>query len=86
MCAVRLQAGRSEPSEALERAIDNMQKKTKDLRRQVTYTGLKTKHNIYSFVLDYRTLKTLPTDIQGAPAVLCLQVAWTSIMLLELIF
>ncbi|XP_052252345.1 catenin alpha-2-like isoform X1 [Dreissena polymorpha] len=28
-------AGRSEPSEALERAIDNMQKKTKDLRRQL---------------------------------------------------
>ncbi|XP_045189005.2 catenin alpha-2-like isoform X2 [Mercenaria mercenaria] len=28
-------AGRSEPSEALDRAIDNMQKKTKDLRRQL---------------------------------------------------
>ena len=29
------QAGRKEPSEALDRAIDNMCKKTKDLRRQV---------------------------------------------------
>ena len=30
-----LQAGRKEPSENLERAIDNMTKKTRDLRRQV---------------------------------------------------
>ncbi|XP_060576597.1 catenin alpha-like [Ruditapes philippinarum] len=31
----RFKAGRAEPSEALDRAIDNMQKKTKDLRRQL---------------------------------------------------
>ena len=40
MCDIKIlfsvcQAGRQEPSEALDRAIDNMCKKTKDLRRQV---------------------------------------------------
>ena len=31
-----LQAGRKEPSEALDRAIENMCKKTRELRRQVS--------------------------------------------------